>query len=612
MRSLWIYLLVILGTVLVYEAVHAPSDRIPYARFHDMAEAGQLSQVEIRGDTYVAKTRPEPGSGAARTYRTGRIEQGERDLLALLTARSTPYTLVADDRMFLASSLLWLLPIAATIVIVLYSTRKGSAPTVTNPAVNFGKNKARLYVDRGAPVTFGDVAGSEEAKAELAEVVEFLRSPERYRRLGARVPRGVLLVGPPGTGKTLLAKAVAGEAQVPFFSVCGSEFVEMFVGVGAARVRDLFAQAREKPACIVFIDELDAVGKARGVGGSIGGNDEREQTLNQLLTELDGFDTTLGLIVLAATNRPEILDPALLRPGRFDRRVYVDRPDLCERRAILEVHARAIRLAPGVDLGRIAGQTVGLAGADLANLTNEAALLAARRGADAVEQRDLDEAIERAVAGLPRRARRLGPRERTVVAYHEAGHALCAELLPTLDPVRKVSILPRGPGALGYTMTAPAEDRFLMSRQEILDRLVMLLGGRVAEELTVGEISTGAQDDLLGATDLARRMVRELGMSESMGLLSFEPRRGRDGDRWPTGGSPDYSDETARAVDAEAGRILAEARARARALLGEHREALERIACRLLEAETMTGDDLRALVAGGGAKAEVPAPSSSA
>jgi cell division protease FtsH len=600
MRSLWIYLLVILGTVLIYEAVRSPGDRVSYARFRDLAEGGQLSEVEIQGDAYVAKSRPEPGSGAVHTYRTGRIKDGERDLLARLDERSTPYTLAGDERSLITPSMLWLLPIGATIVIVLLSTRKGTTPTITNPALTFGKNKARLYVDRGTPVTFGDVAGSEEAKAELAEVVEFLRSPDRFRRLGARVPRGVLLVGPPGTGKTLLAKAVAGEAQVPFFSVCGSEFVEMFVGVGAARVRDLFAQAREKPSSIVFIDELDAVGKARGVGGSIGGNDEREQTLNQLLTELDGFDTTLGLIVIAATNRPEILDPALLRPGRFDRRVYVDRPDLCERRAILEVHARRVRLAAGVDLGRTAGQTVGLAGADLANLTNEAALLAARRGAEAVEQRDLDDALERAVAGLPRRSRRLGPRERTVVAYHEAGHALCAELLTTQDPVRKVSILPRGPGALGYTMTAPAEDRFLMSRQEMKDRLVMLLGGRVAEEITVGEISTGAQDDLLNATDLARRMVRELGMSESMGLASFEPRRG---DRWPTG-APDYSDETARAVDAEVARILGEAQARARALLTEHREGLERIARRLLEAEAMTGEELRALV---GAQPPCPA-----
>ena len=601
MRSLWIYLLVILGTVLVFEAFHVPEGRIPYARFRDLAEAGQIAEVEIQSDAYVAKTPPDHATGTTRTYRTGRIKESERDLLARLDQRGIPYTLVAGDSPFFGGPLvLWLLPIGAAIAIVLLGSRKGGTPTLTNPALSFGKNKARLYADKGAPVRFCDVAGSEEAKAELAEVVEFLKSPERFRRMGARVPRGVLLVGPPGTGKTLLARAVAGEAGVAFYSVCGSEFVEMFVGVGAARVRDLFAQAREKPPSIVFVDELDAVGKARGPGGSIGGNDEREQTLNQLLTEMDGFETSHDVIVIAATNRPEILDPALLRPGRFDRRVYVDRPDLEERRAILEVHARKVRLAPGVDLGRTAGQTVGLAGADLANLTNEAALLAARRGADAVEQGDLDEAIERSVAGLPRRARRLGPRERTVVAFHEAGHALAAVLLPTQDPVRKVSILPRGPGALGYTMTAPSEDRFLMSRREIEDRLVVLLGGRVAEEITVGEISTGAEDDLANATDLARRMVRELGMSESLGLVSFEPRRWQrtQGAGWQ-GGQGDHSDASAEAVDAEVARLLREARARARTLLSEHRDALNRIAERLLEAETMTGEELQKLTGAG-------------
>jgi cell division protease FtsH len=596
MRSLWIYLLVIFGTALIFQSIRTTSeDRIPYARFRELADQGQIADVEIRGDTYVAKTTTDPATGSKHTYRTGRIKESERDLLARLDENKVPYTLMTDEHTLLSPTmLLWLLPIGATIVVLALSTRKGGPPTITNPALSFGKNKARLYVDKGTPVTFGDVAGSEEAKAELAEVVEFLRSPERFRRLGARVPRGVLLVGPPGTGKTLLAKAVAGEAGVPFFSICGSEFVEMFVGVGAARVRDLFAQARERPASILFIDELDAVGKARGVGGSIGGNDEREQTLNQLLTEMDGFDSTSGLIVIGATNRPEILDAALLRPGRFDRRVHVDRPDLAERRAILEVHARRVRLG-AVDLARVAGQTVGLAGADLANLMNEAALLAARRRADAVEQRDLEEAIERAIAGLPRRTRRLLPRERSVVAYHEAGHALCSALLPTQDPVRKISIVPRGPGALGYTIQAPVEDRYLMSRQEILDRLVVLLGGRVAEETVVGEVSTGAQDDLLTATDLARRMVRELGMSEVMGVVTFEPRPRSPSERW-MGGAPDYSEETARAVDAEVARILADALARTRALIAENRDLLEQIAQRLLEAETMSGEELRAVV----------------
>ena len=593
MRSSWVYLLVIFGALLVLQSIRTgSSDRIPYSSFRELADHGQLAEVEIRGDTYVGKTTPDPSTGAGHTYRTGRIKDAERDLLARLDERAVPYTLV-EDRTMLAPSLLWLVPIAVAIVVIALASRKGAAPTMVNPALSFGKNRARLYVDGGAAVTFGDVAGSEEAKTELAEVVEFLRTPDRFRRLGARVPRGVLLVGPPGTGKTLLAKAVAGEAGVPFFSICGSEFVEMFVGVGAARVRDLFAQARERPASILFIDELDAVGKARGVGGSIGGNDEREQTLNQLLTEMDGFDSTSGLIVIGATNRPEILDTALLRPGRFDRRVCVDRPDLGERRAILEVHGRRVRLGASADLARVAGQTVGLAGADLANVINEAALLAARRRAETVEQGDLEEAIERAVAGLPRRTRRLGPKERLVVAYHEAGHALCSALLPTQDPVRKISIVPRGPGALGYTIQAPLEDRYLMSRQEILDRLVVLLGGRAAEEHIVGEVSTGAQDDLLNATELARRMVRELGMSETMGLVTFEPRRG-GAERWL--GGNDYSEETARALDADVARILATAHTRARALIADHQPALERIAGRLLEVETMSGEELGALL----------------
>ncbi len=567
MRSRWIYLLVFSAALL------------------GMAGTGLVLEHAHRGD------------------RLGRLDQR---VDAKLDQKLAPCAQLADERGLFSPSFLWLVPVAAGIAFLAFATKKTQSPTLANPALTFGRNKARLYVDKGTPVTFGDVAGSAEAKTELAEVVEFLKSPERFRRLGARVPRGVLLVGPPGTGKTLLAKAVAGEAGVPFFSICGSEFVEMFVGVGAARVRDLFAQAREKPASILFIDELDAVGKARGIGGSIGGNDEREQTLNQLLTEMDGFDsadrTGSGLIVLGATNRPEILDQALLRPGRFDRRVPVERPDVGERRAILDVHARKVRLGPGVDLAPLAVETAGLAGADLANLINEAALLAARRRADAILQSDLEEALERAVTGLPRKTKRLAARERLVVAYHEAGHALAASLLPNQDPVRKISIVPRGSGALGYTLQAPREDRYLMSRQEILDRLVVLLAGRVAEEATVGEISTGAQDDLLHATDLARRMVRELGMSETLGLASFEPRRGLSfqGDRGAgsqgSSGSQDYSDATARAVDTEVARLLAHAQSRARDLVSEHGAALERVARHLLEVETMTGEDLLRLV----------------
>jgi cell division protease FtsH len=601
MRPFWITLLIAACAALVLQSLRVVDDRVPYGRFRDLAEHGQLVEVDIKGDAYVGRTAPDPVTGTAHTIRTGRIADAEKDLLAQLDQHGVPYTRLADERL-VTPALMWLLPLAGVAAVLALASRKNgpAGPTIVNPAVSFGKNKARLYVDRGEHVTLRDVAGCAEAKAELSEIVEFLRSPERFKRLGARVPRGVLLVGPPGTGKTLLARAVAGEANVPFFSICGSEFVEMFVGVGAARVRDLFAQARERSAAILFVDELDAVGKTRGLAGPIGGNDEREQTLNQLLTEMDGFDGRTGLVVIAATNRPEILDPALMRAGRFDRRVVIDRPDLHERVEILEVHARRILLAGDVDLSRLAAQTSGLVGADLANIVNEAALLAARRAASAVSQGDFEEALERSLAGAERKGRRLGPRERLVVAYHEAGHALMAELLPTQDPVRKVSIVPRGSGALGYTMQQPGEDRYLFGRQEILDRLVVLLGGRVAEEETVGEMSTGAADDLASATDLARRMVCELGMSESMGLATFEGRRGMSflGDRGYLGGNArDVGDATASAADQEIARLLSDAQERARTLLRLHKDAHERIARRLLEIETLAGPELRDLLA---------------
>jgi len=599
MRPLWFSMLVVIGAALLLHAVSTADDRIPYARFRMLAEQGEITELEIREDVYIARARPDPLTHVPRAYRTGRIEATEKELLATLDKRGIPYVRSAGGQV--PSAVWWIAPIAFIIGLAHYASRKTPTASPTNPVASFGKNKARLYVETGPPVTFNDVAGSAEPKAELAELVDFLRAPERYRRLGGRMPKGVLLVGPPGTGKTLLARAVAGEAGVPFFNACGSEFVEMFVGVGAARVRDLFAQAREKSPCIIFIDEIDAVGKTRGSGGPIAGNDEREQTLNQLLTEMDGFDAHQGMIVIAATNRAEVLDPALLRAGRFDRRVHIDRPDLSERRDILAVHAKKIVLGPDVDLDAIASQTAGLAGADLANLINEAALLAGRRHATAVAHADLEEAIERVLAGLERRARRLGPREKLTIAYHEVGHALTAELLPTQDRVRKVSIVPRGPGALGYTIQQPEEDRFLWTRQEILDKLVVLLGGRVAEEEVVGDISTGAQDDLANATDLARRMVRELGMGRSVGLSALEPRRTMSfgaGDRWASPGAPrECSDATAREVDAEVARILQEAEERARTLIRAHREILDRIAKRLYEVETMSGDDLRALMA---------------
>ncbi|HEV2122572.1 MAG TPA: ATP-dependent zinc metalloprotease FtsH, partial [Chloroflexota bacterium] len=462
-------------------------------------------------------------------------------------------------------------------------------------ALSVGRNRAKIY-DRGdVSVTFKDVAGVDEAVAELREIVDFLKDPSKYQRLGGRIPKGVLLVGPPGTGKTLLAKATAGEAAVPFFSMSASEFVEMFVGVGAARVRDLFEQAKQKAPCIVFVDELDTIGRHRGGATAFGTNEEREQTLNQLLVEMDGFDSNKSVIIMAATNRPDVLDPALLRPGRFDRQIVVDKPDLEGREAILRVHAREVKLRPDVDLRVIAARTPGFAGAELANVVNEAALLAARAGRDAVVQADLEEAIDRVMTGLERKRRVLSEEERKRIAYHEMGHALVASVLPHADPVHKVSIVARGVAALGMTLQLPQGDRYLYTRDQLLDRLAMLLGGRAAEELTFGQPSTGAQNDLHEATDLAREMVRDFGMSERIGPLSFgDPRSGRflrALSEWA--GPPPYGDETAQAIDAEIRTLVEDARNRARDLLRRHQRTLDALADELQQREVLTGAELK-------------------
>ncbi|MBT6144141.1 MAG: ATP-dependent zinc metalloprotease FtsH, partial [Gemmatimonadetes bacterium] len=435
----------------------------------------------------------------------------------------------------------------------------------------------------------------DEAKVELQEIVEFLQTPERFQALGGKIPRGVLLVGSPGTGKTLLAKAVAGEAGVPFFSISGSDFVEMFVGVGAARVRDLFEQAKKHAPAIIFIDELDALGKARGVGG-FGGHDEREQTLNQLLTELDGFATNAGIILMAATNRPEILDPALLRPGRFDRTVAVDRPDVKGREAILRIHAREAKLDTQVDLHRVAVRTPGFAGADLANVINEAALLAARRNKSTITMDELSEAVERAVGGLERKSRVLNEKERRIVAYHEAGHAIVGELLDEANPVEKISIIPRGIGALGYTLNTPAEDRYLMTKNELLDTTCALLGGRAAEEIVFSEISTGAANDLQRATSIAQSMVKEYGMSETLGLVAHREERNQN--QFMGMGSPDrpFSEETSRSIDSEVALIISQSYERAKVVLTEKREEMEKVVTVLFETEIMEGDQLRAIL----------------
>ena len=429
------------------------------------------------------------------------------------------------------------------------------------------------------------------------ELVDFLKNPDRYRRLGGKIPKGVLIVGAPGTGKTLLAKAVAGEAGVPFFSLSGSDFVEMFVGVGAARIRDLFAQAQERAPSIIFIDELDALGKARGISPIMSGHDEREQTLNQLLAELDGFDTQKGVMILAATNRPEILDPALLRPGRFDRQVVLDRPDLKGREKILKVHVRDVKLAPGLDLSVVAGRTPGFVGADLANLVNEAALHAARQGKDAVDLTDFDEAIDRVVGGLERKSRVINPKEKEIVAHHEAGHALVAESREHADRVAKISVIPRGVAALGYTQQQPTEDRYLMTRAELLDRLDVLLGGRVAEELVFGDVSTGAQDDLQRATDMARHMVARYGMSEALGLATFEQPRQALFLNVPSMAQREYSEETARRIDAEIEKLLETAHGRVRETLTAKRDVLLSLAKLLIEKEVVSRNDLTALLA---------------
>ena len=489
----------------------------------------------------------------------------------------------------------WILPTLIFVAVwVLLMRRMGPQSGV----LAIGKSKARVYVERSTGVTFDDVAGIDEARGELMEIVDFLKNPQRYRRLGGKIPKGVLLVGAPGTGKTLLAKAVAGEAGVPFFSLSGSDFVEMFVGVGAARVRDLFAQAQAKAPSIIFIDELDALGKARGVSPLVGGHDEREQTLNQLLAEMDGFDTEKGVILMAATNRPEILDPALLRPGRFDRKVVIDRPDLKGREKILQVHTRTVTVAPEVDLGLVAARTPGFVGADLANVVNEAALSAARAGKTAVGMADFDEAIDRVVAGLERKSRVITPREKEIVAYHEAGHALVAESRVHADRVAKISIIPRGVAALGYTQQLPTEDRYLMTRTELLDRLDVLLGGRVAEELVLGDVSTGAQDDLQRATDLARHMITRYGMSEALGLATLEEPRQAAFLAVPSGAPREYSEETSRRIDEELRTLLDAGHARVRETLSAKRSVLDALAKLLIEKEVVTrtalGELLRA------------------
>src|SRR5918996_439869 len=559
---------------------------VPYSEFEKLLAQDKIAEVVVSDQRITGKLKaPENG----KTVAVANLVQP--DLAERLSKFAVRYTRVQEST-FLRDVLSWVLPALVFFgVWYLLVRRMAGQQGLGGGFMAIGKSRAKVYVEKQTGVTFADVAGVDEAKAELREVVEFLKDPKKYGRLGARVPKGVLLVGPPGTGKTLLARAVAGEAGVSFFSISGSEFVEMFVGVGAARVRDLFEQARQKAPAIIFIDELDALGRARGAYG-MGGHDEKEQTLNQLLVELDGFDPSTGLVLLAATNRPEILDPALLRAGRFDRVVLVDRPDKAGRLQILRVHAKKVKLAPDVELEKIAAITPGFSGADLANLINEAALLATRRGAEAVAQADFNEAIERLIAGLEKKNRVLNEQERRVVAHHELGHALVAMALPGTDPVHKISIIPRGVAALGYTLQRPTEDRFLMTRDELENKMAVLLGGRAAEEVIFHHLSTGAADDLAKVTDIARSMVMRYGMVKNLGHVAYEEERA------PFLGGPlpqghrEYSEETAREIDVAVRDIVKGCYEKALVILSREKSVLERWAQKLLEKETLAETEL--------------------
>ncbi len=566
-------------------------DPISYSQFKSMLREGRVAEVAISEQTIRGTLKPKGSSDTkANSFTTTRIEDPK--LVEDLDKFGASYRGEVVSR-WLPELIGWLLPVALILLVSSYFFRRMGSPD--GGAMSFARSRSKVYAEDDVKVSFDDVAGVDEAEDELREIVEFLKTPKKYTNLGGRIPKGVLLVGPPGTGKTLLARAVAGEAKVPFFSLSGSEFVEMFVGVGAARVRDLFQQAEAKAPCIVFIDELDALGKTR-VQSSMGSHEEREQTLNQLLAEMDGFDARKGVIIMGATNRPEVLDPALLRPGRFDRQVLVDKPDIKGREEILRLHAKGVRTAPDVELRVLASRTAGFAGADLANLVNEAALLAARRDKTQVEMTDFDEAIDRVIAGLEKK-RVMSPREREIVAYHESGHAIVASVMPGLDPVHKISIVQRGFGALGYTMQLPLEDRYLRTRTDLLGQLAVLLGGRSAEETAFGDVSTGAQNDLQRATDIARAMVTEFGMSEQLGALAYDVNQGSQFLDIHLPSERLYGDETARLIDSEIKRIMSEAHAQAKSILAERRAALDAVAHRLLEVEVMDGDELRRLLA---------------
>ena len=593
--SIW-YFFIGIWIVLILQNYLASTyviETIPYSQFVQNLKDDKIIEVSITERQIQGRMKSETDSGKETIFRTVRVDP---DTSALLDTYRVNYSATIESTFF-RDLLSWIIPVLLFVGIWFFLMKR---LTAQQPGfMTLGKNKAKVHKQEDIDTSFDDVAGVDEAVAELVEIIDFLKNPDKYREFGGSLPKGLLLVGPPGTGKTLLAKAVAGESQVPFYSISGSEFVELFVGMGAARVRDLFEQANENAPCIVFIDELDAIGKARGFGGA-GGHDEREQTLNQLLVEMDGFDPNEGVILMAATNRPEVLDPALLRPGRFDRQVLVDRPDKQGRIAILEVHLRKIKKLGSISVEELANMTPGMVGSDLANLVNEAALLAVRARKDTVEKEQFEEAVERIVAGLEKKNRVINVKERKIVAYHELGHALVALSIPGTDPVKKITIVPRGIAALGYTMQVPTEDRFLMTKTELLGKIATLLGGRAAEEMIFQDISTGAHNDLAKATDIARSMVTEYGMSEKAGQVYYksEPQAMflQQLGQQRQGGKGAYSDETAQIIDEEIRNIIDQQYTVAMKLLGQKKAILEKAATELLEKEKIEGSYLEKLI----------------
>lgn len=598
-----IYMGMTLLMIILFNWYMVSSDEsvIPYSDFKAKIQSGEIIRVEMDSSWYkgfvrASSTRDTTGTQWPRGLLPTSSQSADREIyktvpvydpefIQLMDTKGIVYSSVPREGNAMVSILFnWVLPFGA--IFLLWKLLQKRLSNVNSNVLAFGQNKAMIVAEGDVKARFSDVAGVDEAKEELVEVVDFLKSPKKYTDIGGKIPKGVLLVGPPGTGKTLLARAVAGEAGVPFFRMSGAEFVEMFVGVGASRVRDLFRQAREKAPCIIFIDELDAIGKSRN-SGPMGGNDEREQTLNQLLVEMDGFDATSGLIILAATNRPDVLDPALLRPGRFDRQVMVDRPDLLGREAILAIHAKTVKLEDSVELNDVARSTPGFVGADLANIVNEAALLAVRGGRKKVGQKDFEAAIEKIMTGLEKKSRVMNPEERKAIAYHEAGHALVAAFTEGADPVQKVSIVPRGFGALGFTLQLPTEDRYVVTETQLLGQIDVLMGGRAAEEIVFGRISTGAASDITKATDIARRMITEYGMSERFRNVALTKRGSGMGGSTDAFLTREYSEETQRYVDDEVAKIIAERYALAIDTIGKRKEILDRVSAELLEKETL-------------------------